>query len=191
MSERPETMPENDAVDLLVHQHEEIRRLFDEVDRVRGDQRADAFSRLCRLLAVHETAEEEVVHPVARRSLPDGDRVIDARLEEENQSKRTLEALEKLGTSAEAFDALFAELRAAVLAHAEREEQEEFPELRMRSAAQLRVMAAAIKAAEAVAPTHPHPGVETTTENLLVGPFAAVADRTRDIVRKAVGRQKD
>jgi len=49
------------------------------------------------------------------------------------------------------------------------------------------VMAAAIKAAEAIAPTHPHPGVETATRNLLVGPIAAVADRTRDIIRKAVG----
>lgn len=121
--------------------------------------------------------------------MPDEDRVIDALLEEENQSKRTLEALEKMGTSAEAFDTLFAELRAAVLAHAEREEQEEFPELRTHSAAQLTVMAAAIKAAEAVAPTHPHPGVETTTENLLAGPFAAVVGRTRDIIRKAVGRE--
>jgi hypothetical protein len=49
-------------------------------------------------------------------------------------------------------------------------------------------MSAAIKAAEAIAPTHPHPGVETGTENVLAGPFAAVADRTKDVVRKAMGR---
>jgi hypothetical protein len=44
------------------------------------------------------------------------------------------------------------------------------------------------EAAEAIAPTHPHPGVETSTKNVLVGPFAAVADRTKDVVRKAMGR---
>jgi hypothetical protein len=49
-------------------------------------------------------------------------------------------------------------------------------------------MAAAIKAAEATAPTHPHPGVETATANLVAGPFAAVVDRARDVVRKAMGR---
>jgi hemerythrin superfamily protein len=188
MSKRPETMQETDAVELLIRQHEEIRRLFQEVDEKKGDHRADAFERLCRFLAVHETAEEEVVHPVARRSLDNGDKVIDARLAEENESKEMLQTLEEMGTSARGFEALFGELRRAVLEHAEHEEHEEFPELRTRSAKELRVMSAAIKAAEAFAPTHPHPGVETAAENLLVGPFAAVADRTKDVVRKAMGR---
>jgi hemerythrin superfamily protein len=181
-------MPETDAVELLVHQHEEIRRLFQEVDKKKGAARAEAFERLSRFLAVHETAEEEVVHPVARRSIDNGDKMIDARLEEENEGKKMLQALEKMGPSAQGFDALFAEFRRAVLEHAEHEEREEFPELRTHSAAELKVMSAAIKAAEAIAPTHPHPGVETGTENVLAGPFAAVADRTKDVVRKAMGR---
>jgi hypothetical protein len=128
------------------------------------------------------------VHPVARRSIKNGDKVIDARLAEENEAKKMLQALEQMGPSAQGFDALFAELRKAVLEHAEHEEREEFPELRTHSSAELRVMSAAIKAAEAAAPTHPHPGVETATKHMLVGSFAAVTDRTRDIVRKAMGR---
>jgi hemerythrin superfamily protein len=188
MTMRPETMLETDAVELLVHQHEEIRRLFQEVDKKRGVQRAEAFERLCRFLAVHETAEEEVVHPVARRSLANGAKVIGARLAEEKEGKKMLQALEKMGPSARGFDALFAEFRKAVLDHAEREEREEFPELRTHSAGELKVMSAAIKIAEATAPTHPHPGVETATKNILVGPFAAVADRTRDVLRKVMGR---
>jgi hemerythrin superfamily protein len=188
MTKRPETMPETDAVELLIHQHEEIRRLFQEVDKKKGAARTEAFERLCRFLAVHETAEEEVVHPVARRSLDNGDKVIDARLEEENEAKKMLQALEKMGPSAQGFDVLFAEFRTAVLEHAEHEESEEFPELRTHSEAELKVMSAAIKAAEAIAPTHPHPGVETSTKNVLVGPFAAMADRTKDVVRKAMGR---
>jgi hemerythrin superfamily protein len=189
MSKRPETMSETDAIDVLVGQHKEIRRLFDEVSRKKGDQRAEAFTRLRRLLAVHETAEEEIVHPVARRSLTNGRAVIDARLEEENESKKTLQALEKMDPSTQGFETLFAQFREAVLAHADREEREEFPELRTHSPAEKRVMATAIKAAEAMAPTHPHPGVETATQNLLVGPFAAMADRTKDVIRKAMGRE--
>jgi hemerythrin superfamily protein len=188
MTRGPETRTETDAVDLLTHQHKEIRRLIKQVDDKAGEARAEAFDRLRRFLAVHETAEEEVVHPVARRSLDNGDEMIDARLEEENESKKMLQALEKMGPSAQGFDALFAEFRQAVLDHAEQEEREEFPALKALGAAEMRVMAAAIKAAEAMAPTHPHPGVETATQNLLAGPIAAVADRTRDIIRKATGR---
>jgi hypothetical protein len=51
--------------------------------------------------------------------------VIDARLEEEREGKKMLQALEKRGTSGQGFDALFAVFREAVLEHAEREEREE------------------------------------------------------------------
>ncbi len=65
----PELMRENDVIDLLVHQHSMIRDMFDEVAEAPDDGRAEAFRRLVRMLAVHETAEEEIVHPYARRKL--------------------------------------------------------------------------------------------------------------------------
>lgn len=81
------------------------------------------------------------------------------------------------------------ELRAEVLQHAASEEQDEFPRLRENAGAQqLSRMAAAVRAAEAMAPTRPHPGVETAAENIAVGPMAAVMDRARDAVRKAMGK---
>jgi hemerythrin superfamily protein len=188
MTKRPQMTPETDVVELLMHQHQQIRDLLHEVDGKKGEKRAEAFERLRRLLAVHETAEEEIVHPIARRSVKNGHKVINARLEEENEGKKMLQALEMMGPSAQGFDVLFAEFRKAVLEHAEREEREEFPELRRHSSGERRVMSAAIKAAEATAPTHPHPGVETATKNMLLGPFVSVADRTRDFVRMATGR---
>jgi hemerythrin superfamily protein len=191
MNERPESMPENEVVDLLLRQHNEIRRLFGEVQAAHGDERTAAFDRLRRLLAVHETAEEEVVHPFARRAMEDGDKVIDARLAEENSAKQVLSELEDMGTEDPRFAPLLDQLRTAVLDHAEHEEQEEFPHVRKHaSEQQLRGMAAAVKAAEAMAPTHPHAGVESPTANMLVGPFAAMVDRTRDVIRKAAGKQK-
>ncbi|XVQ14685.1 hemerythrin domain-containing protein [Spirillospora sp. CA-255316] len=190
MAERPETMSEKDVVDLLLRQHMEIRRLFGEVAAAEGDDRAAAFDRLRRLLAVHETAEEEIVHPYARRLVDGGGAMVDARLEEEKQAKTILAELEDIGPDGEGFDPRFAELRTAVLDHARVEEEEEFPRIRELAAAERRGMAAAVKAAVAVAPTHPHPGVESAPANLLVGPFAAVVDRTRDAVRKAAGRQR-
>jgi hypothetical protein len=41
-------------------------------------------------------------------------------------------------------------------------------------------MQRAVNFMESVAPTRPHPGVESATANLLVGPFASMLDRARD-----------
>jgi hemerythrin superfamily protein len=188
MTQHPETMPDTDAVDLLVHQHDEIRRLLRTVETSTGVRREHAFDRLRRLLAVHETAEEEIVHPLARHAMPDGDQVVRTRLAEENRGKRLLRELERMGTSAPSFEPMFARFQHAVLEHAEREEREEFPALRARGPAELRGMAAAIKAAEALAPTHPHPGVESATVNLMIGFVVAAADRFRDLANRLLRR---
>lgn len=187
----PGTAPardDEDVVDLLERQHKEIRRLFDDVQSGQGDERRDSWRALVRLLAVHETAEEEVVHPAARET-EGGDAVVEARLGEEHRAKALLTSLEKLGPESEGFDTLLAELRDDVLAHAEHEEVEEFPRLRATfDADRLRAMATAVRAAEAIAPTRPHAGVESAKANLLLGPPLAIMDRARDLIRAATRR---
>ncbi|GAA4663386.1 MULTISPECIES: hemerythrin domain-containing protein [Amycolatopsis] len=178
----------NDVITLLEQQHQEIRRLFGEVERAQGDQRKDAFRELVRLLSVHETAEEELVHPEVRRA-EGGEPVVDARVGEEHRAKELLSTLDDLDPDAEGFDTLLVQLRDDVLAHAEHEEREEFPLLRRATEQKrLEAMADMVKAAEAVAPTHPHPGVESAAANVLAGPPAAVMDRARDAIRKVLGR---
>ncbi|MER6711376.1 MULTISPECIES: hemerythrin domain-containing protein [unclassified Streptomyces] len=178
----------DDVVTLLTQQHHRIRNLFAEVENATAGDRAEAFRGLVRLLAVHETAEEEVVHPAARRFLEDGEQVVDDRLEEERAAKEKLSRLDDMDPDDPGFMPAFRELRAEVLQHAASEEQYEFPRLREKAGArQLSMMATAVRAAEAMAPTHPHPGVETGAQNIAVGPMAAVIDRTRDAVRKAMG----
>ncbi|WP_413805871.1 hemerythrin domain-containing protein [Streptomyces sp. OE57] len=179
---------QDDVVALLMRQHGDIRNLFDEVERATGNERQDAFRRLVSLLAVHETAEEEVVHPVTRRSFDGGEQLVEDRLREEKQAKEKLGRLDGMDTSAPEFLPMLRELRTEVMRHARAEERYEFSQLRRRiGPGQLAAMAKAVKAAEAMAPTHPHPGVETATKNIALGPMAAVIDRTRDTVRKAMG----
>lgn len=186
----PELMDENDVVDLLLRQHALVKELFAEVEGAPPDARGEPFQRLVRLLAVHETAEEQIVHPYVRRKLADGDEVVDERLAEENAAKDMLTEMEKAGVDDPGFMANLGLLRASVLEHATAEERDEFPRLRAEtSEAERRAMAVGVKAAEALAPTHPHPGVETATENLLAGPLLAMKDRTRDVIRKAMGKQ--
>ncbi|WAP54418.1 hemerythrin domain-containing protein [Streptomyces sp. S465] len=181
---------EDDVVALLMRQHGDIRNLFDEVERAPGDQRQDAFRRLVRLLAVHETAEEEVVHPVARRSFDGGEGVVEDRLREERQAKEKLSRLDEMDTGSPEFLPLLRELRTEVMEHARAEERYEFIQLRRRTdPGQLATMAKAVRAAEAMAPTRPHPGAETAAKNIALGPMAATIDRARDTVRKAMGKE--
>lgn len=182
------TRDETDVVDLLLAQHQRIRDLFDAVQTAEGATRRQRFAELRRLLAVHETAEEMVVHPRARDSRG-GHAVVDARLAEEHAAKEILSRLDGMDPADPEFDSGFAQLRRAVLDHAASEEREEFPLLRENVDDKTRTrMAAAVRAAEAIAPTHPHPGVESATANLLAGPLASVVDRTRDAVRAVLGR---
>ncbi|CAL9610918.1 hypothetical protein SUDANB15_05604 [Streptomyces sp. enrichment culture] len=180
---------DDDVVALLMRQHGDIRNLFDEVEATTGEERRDAFRRLVRLLAVHETAEEEVVHPFARRRLPGGEQVVEDRLAEERAAKETLAALDEMDTDDPEFMPRLRALRTDVQEHARAEERYEFTHIRRSTdATGLAVMAKAIKAAEAMAPTRPHPGVESGAKNVALGPVAALMDRTKDTVRKAMGK---
>jgi len=175
-----------DVVDLLVEQHAQIRHLFMQTMMSSGEERKQFFAQLVRLLAIHETAEEEIVHPMARRTLPHGDGLIDDRLEEERKAKELLATLEKMDTEDPNFMSMLDRLRMAVLTHARAEERYEFPQLRNRlGQSQLRTLVSAVKAAEATAPTHPRPGVESASKNMLLGPFAALTDRIRDAIRSS------
>jgi hypothetical protein len=49
-------------------------------------------------------------------------------------------------------------------------------------------MAGTVRAAEAVAPTRPHPGLQGATANVLLGPPVAIMDRARDAIRTTLGR---
>lgn len=172
-----------DVVAFLKNQHQQIRELFDRVSSTSGSDREQAFTDLRRLLAVHETAEEEIVHPRARWRLDAGDAIVMARLHEEQHAKRTLAELEKLDVDSAEFADGLAAFRADVLAHAEAEETQEFAQLRdALDEASLARMRTAVQLAERTAPTRPHPGVELAGQNLMVGPFAAMLDRARDLL---------
>ncbi|MET9988630.1 hemerythrin [Streptomyces sp. Alain-F2R5] len=180
---------DDDVVALLMRQHGDIRNLFDEVEATQGEERRDAFRRLVRLLAVHETAEEEVLHPFARKSFPGGEQVVKERLAEEKAAKETLAALDEMDTDDPKFMPQLLKLRKDVQAHARAEERYEFTHIRRSAdATDLAAMAKAVKAAEAMAPTRPHPGVESGAKNMALGPVAALMDRTKDAVRRAMGK---
>ncbi|MFG1929457.1 hemerythrin domain-containing protein [Mycobacterium sp. NPDC048908] len=177
-----------DVVEYLKAQHQTIKQLFVEtLDAADTAERQHAFTRLRTLLAVHETAEEMMVHPRVRRKIDDGGVVVDARLAEEHDAKEALAELEKMDIGTAEFTKALIHLQSAVLKHAENEEAEEFPLLEEQlDEDELQKLTVAVQAAERIAPTHPHAGVESGAANLAVGPFMSLLDRVRDALGKAV-----
>lgn len=178
-----------EVVAFLKAQHDLIEDMFDEVLHASDPEaREKPFIELRQLLAVHETAEEMLVHPRLRREAREGDAIVDALLQEEHGAKEQLSKIESLDVTSQEFIDELAKLRDAVLAHAEHEEIEEFPKLQQDvDADDLKRMGTAVKVAEAIAPTRPHPGVESAKLNLAVGPFASMLDRARDLIHQAIG----
>jgi hemerythrin superfamily protein len=179
----------DEVVAFLKAQHNLIEDMFDQVLLATDPHaREKPFIALRQLLAVHETAEEMIVHPRVRREADAGDAIIDARLTEEHEAKELLSHIEKLDITSQQFIDEVTKLRDAVLDHAQHEEAEEFPVLAQQlDADDLKRMATAVRAAEAIAPTRPHPGVESAKLNFAVGPFASLLDRARDLIEKAIG----
>ncbi len=177
----------DDVVKFLKDQHNLIKDMFDEVFSASDPKaREKAFIDLRQLLAVHETAEEMVVHPRARREIADGDEIVDARLKEEHEAKEQLSKLESMDVASKEFIDELTKFRDAVIDHAEHEENEEFNKLQRKlDSDDLERMAKAVLAAEAIAPTRPHAGVESAKANFAAGPFASMLDRARDLLKQA------
>ncbi|MFE4460053.1 hemerythrin domain-containing protein [Nocardia tengchongensis] len=176
---------DHDVIDLLVAQHGRIKALLEQVLVTEGQVRQQAFDDLVRLLAVHECAEAEVVHPASRHHAVSGE-IVNSRLHEEQEAKHALASLYDLGLDHPQFDSRFAAFAERVVEHAELEEKEEFGQLQLQTSHDERVrLATAVRIAEAFAPTRPHPGVGgSVAANLPIGPPTAVFDRIHGALRE-------
>lgn len=173
-------------IEALRNDHDEVQDLFAQLEDASGQQREDLFRRLVAHLIRHEVAEEEILRPISRRDA--GEKIVDARIKEESQAEVLLKEMEKMDASSPEFASKLVQLRTDVEKHASAEEADEFPKVEQaESAEQLVRLGRAYEAAKAMAPTHPHPSTPNTpVPNMLVGPFAAVMDRARDVVRDAL-----
>jgi hypothetical protein len=177
----------DDVLAAVLDDHADIKELFGRVSAAPGGAaKADAFRDLVVKLVVHETAEQEVVHPLAK---DDAASVVEERLAEEKSGEKLLSELEKIDVDGPDFEQQFTKLHEEVLAHAEAEENQEHPIIeRKHDGERLQSLVSRFRAAEKAAPTHPHPhGPTSAVGNAAVGPVVALADRVRDAIRSDGG----
>jgi hemerythrin superfamily protein len=176
----------SDIVTALLADHEQVKNMLARMEKASPAQRKELFWEITNELVRHEVAEEEIVYPVARQVVPNGDRLADARIKEQSEAERLLAEMEKVGGEDDKFDAMFRKLHAAVLEHAEKEQNLIFEPMRQHlDADKRRSMAGLYEKAKSVAPTHPHPNApDTPPGNVMVGPVAALVDQARDAIHK-------
>lgn len=170
------------ATEILLEQHRQLEEMFRDLAHATGPARAELFDCLRATVAVHETAEQLIVHPMVRTAGDDAERIVEARMAEEADAEALMAVLEDLGPHDPRFDTELARFERAVLAHAEAEERELFPlfEEHFDQGKQERA-ARRIELAEELAPTHAHPHSPDSPVGLaLTGPFLSMVDRVRD-----------
>ena len=150
-----------------------------------GDARGKIVEDVIRELSVHAAIEEQVLYPVMRKELPDGETLIQKAIDEHQEVKETLAAIERADAPTQR-DQLLVQLMGRVRDHVEEEETELFPKLQASiSRAHLQEMGGKLAAAKKMAPTHPHPNAPNTPPgNLVGGVAAAVMDKARDALRR-------
>ena len=179
------TTTTKDIVDLLLEDHAEARRLLDQICSAASHEREDLFWALVPALVQHEVAEEVVIYPTIRSEAPDGEHEVEPRLKEQSEAEGLLAEMEKLDRTSAEFAQKLEKLSDGVLQHAEAEEQNIFPLLQaLEDAEQRAQLGMRYEKAKAAAPTHPHPKApDTPPGNKVIGPVAALFDKTRDALK--------
>jgi hypothetical protein len=128
----------------------------------------------------HEAAEQQCFWPVVRALGPDGARVAEQALEQEEDGEKVLSKLSKLPPDDERFEALLTGFITAARAHILYEEAHAWPLLSVEiSQARAEELGEQVIAAKRLAPTRPHPGIPAQGGP---GKVAAAADKLRDTV---------
>ena len=121
-----EQLRDPDALDLLRRDHEAIKHLFADYERLvrrRADpeRKATVVGRLCFALSLHLQIEEEIFYPAARAVLANAAWTVHA-LDDHDDAKALIARLDEMEAGDAGFDATVAALAANVVPHMNEEQ---------------------------------------------------------------------
>lgn len=124
------TSASTNAVDLLIQDHEKVKKLFKEYERLakKGDTegKQEVAMHICEELTVHTTIEEEIFYPAAKAAFDEKDLVNEAAVEHAS-AKILIDQIKKTSPKDEMYDALVKVLNEYIEHHVKEEETEMFP----------------------------------------------------------------
>lgn len=119
----------NDAIALLTADHKEVKALFKEYEKLAeadDDSRQELAERICAMLTVHATVEEEIFYPAAQEAIDDADLVDEATVEHAS-AKDLIAQIQESSPDDELYDAKVKVLGEYIDHHVKEEEGEMFP----------------------------------------------------------------
>jgi Hemerythrin HHE cation binding domain len=181
-----------DVFDILGADHREVKGMLTELESgpTRGggasEAQLQARKELAERLVIessrHEAVEEQYFWPTVRDRVPDGDRLAEHAIGQEDEAKELLARLDKLAPSEGEFDELVTRFIPAAREHISYEEDTVWPPLRgILTAAEAEDLGTKLADAKKTAPTRPHPRTPASPGVLkTAGPAVAAADKVRD-----------
>lgn len=113
------------AIDLLKQQHQDVRNLFDQIDKAPEDARQDLFDQIADALTAHTAIEERHFYPAMMSG--ETDEMVRTSLEEHLSVKRILADMLELSPDEEDFWAKCQVLKEQVEHHVQEEEEQLLP----------------------------------------------------------------
>ena len=112
-----------DAIELLIDDHNEVKRLFNEILEGDAEDNEETFVQLKNALLAHSRIELEIFYPRVQEKVDNGrDMIADAK-EDHRKVEEMLTTLEETGVDGDDFETNLRTLQRAVLDHAENDEE--------------------------------------------------------------------
>ncbi len=123
----------NDAIDLLLDDHKQVRQLIKQYEKMHekagADEKQELAEQICNEFLLHADIEEQFFYPAAREALEEEDLIDEA--EVEHASARDLVAqIQAMQPDDPMYDAKVKVLGEYIEHHVEEEEKEMFPKVK-------------------------------------------------------------
>ncbi len=125
-----------DAITLLKADHKEVKQCFKDYQKLvdgdaDGSERQPLAEKICAMLTVHATIEEEIFYPAAREVLSEDDLdLVDEAAVEHASAKDLIAQIQAMGPEDDLYDAKVTVLGEYIDHHVEEEQEELFPKVK-------------------------------------------------------------
>ena len=174
-----------DVIELLEHDHREVEQMFAEYEQATAKEQKETLrDRIIIELVRHSEAEEQAVYPMIRKTIDNGDQIIEHEIDEHSKAERIMKELDTMSADDPQFGVLMQQLMASIKEHVAEEENDVFPQFRTKvDADELNKLGETVQRLKKIVPTHPHPmAPDHPPFNALLGPGAGLVDRLRDML---------
>lgn len=123
----------NDAIKLLTEDHNKVKRLFKEFEKLskKNDEKGkeELAAQICKELTVHAQLEEEIFYPAVREAIDD-DELMNEAMVEHGSAKDLIAQIQSMAARDPMYDAVVTVLREYINHHVEEEQNEMFPKVK-------------------------------------------------------------